>query len=151
MDLTSIELPSSAYHPKNEGYPEDGRFQVEAIPAELQRRRVCSWLASILSGESALVRSAFPPSAWTEVGVGLSVSCGIQLPLRQRHAPSVIDILPPKQFRDTPPVTMDLPIHSLESQAPKKRTVFMKSPFPRRDPDFPRTMMDHALGSGLAF
>jgi hypothetical protein len=71
------------------------------------------------------------------------VSCGIQMPLRQRHAPRVIDMLPPKQFRDPSPVTMDLPIHSLESQAPKKCTVFTKKPFTRRDPDFPRTMMDH--------
>jgi len=55
----------------------------------------------------------------------------------------VIDMLPPKQFRDPSPVTMDLPIHSLESQAPKKCTVFTKKPFTRRDPDFPRTMMDH--------
>ena len=67
----------------------------------------------------------------------------IQMPLRLSTAPSGIDILPPKQFRYAPPVAMDLPIHDLESQAPKEGAVFTKNPFTRSDTDFPRTMPDH--------
>ncbi len=36
--FATIYLPSSVYHVKNEGYPDDGRFQMETIPAELQSK-----------------------------------------------------------------------------------------------------------------
>ncbi len=36
--FATIYLASSVYHVKNEGYPEEGRFQMETIPTELQSK-----------------------------------------------------------------------------------------------------------------
>ncbi len=91
MDLSSNYLPSSVYHVKNEGYPEDGRFQMETIPAELQSKYKaylldkavteskqvhigdCFAIISIIAGNTAPLPKSACPLKISEEKAGLVV------------------------------------------------------------------------------